>query len=732
MKYLFLIISIFFIIPSFAQVGRLKKADRLFRAYSYSAAVEKYELLENKTPSVHRKMAQSYWYIHNYEMAEKYYSIVVNEDSMQTIDMYYYAQTLRNNSKYGESDRWMYKFHMLAINDSRAKEYITHRGDISDLLEDKGVYKVRNLKINTEHDDFGVTFMTDSQLVFASTNEGFSIIKRKYSRDHLPFLDMYVVDRIDSNEFGEPKQFYKKLNHKYHEGPASFNDSANFIVFTTNNYKGMDDEGIVKLQLHYSHKIDSKWQKEKLLPFNDDQYSIGHPSLSGDGKILYFTSDMPGGYGGPDIYKAEYIGDSIWSEPINLGPEINTEGTEMFPFYHDSGILIFASDGHYGLGGLDNFIVKFKEDGKLSKVSNLGSPINSNHDDFSVVIDKKMEFGYFSSDRDGGKGSDDIYTFNLTESFKFGKTIKGIAKDDSGIILDSVYVMLRNENGDSVSSITTDSTGAYLFEVETEELFKLTGDKLEYNSGINEANTDVDESVIIANLLLTAKPKISIYCLVTDQQTFVPLDSVSIVLTNLENNEVDTIITDESGDFWRALDSKKIDDSLLYSLVIEKKGYLSKTDTYKKLIDHEGQYNLHEELNFKMGKVEVGVDLASIIDVNPIYFDLGRYNIRKDAANELDKIVKVMNENPEMEIELGSHTDCRGSINSNRRLSDKRAKSSANYIKAKISNPSRIYGKGYGESILVNECECEGANVTPCTEKQHQENRRTEFKIIKM
>jgi len=307
-----------------------------------------------------------------------------------------------------------------------------------------------------------------------------------------------------------------------------------------------------------------------------------------------------------------------------------------------------------------------------------------------------------------------------------------VAKDKSGNILSGAVVILTDDTGKEAGKATTAADGSYSFTVEADKKFKLDGSKEKYFDGINTASTAVPEDVVIADVVLEKDPGLSLYALVTDKATKQALSGVKIKLVNNITGKDETIITPATGDFRKPLNDVKLNDRISYNLVIEKDGYLSKTVTYNKQLDKEGQYNVHQELDLTLDKIDVGADLAKLIDIKPIYFDLGKYNIRKDAAVELEKIVKVMNENPNMVVELGSHTDCRGTAASNFKLSDNRAKSSAEYIKKKISNPDRIYGKGYGESKLKNGCACEGTVKSTCTEAEHQENRRTEFIIIKM
>ncbi|MBK6527176.1 MAG: OmpA family protein [Crocinitomicaceae bacterium] len=258
--------------------------------------------------------------------------------------------------------------------------------------------------------------------------------------------------------------------------------------------------------------------------------------------------------------------------------------------------------------------------------------------------------------------------------------------------------------------------------------FSLLGTKEKYFDGKNKVETFGEQGTFVADLILEKDPGLSLYLLVIDKATNEPIDSVKITVTDNMTGMTDSILTSLTGDYFRPLADKKLNDRGSYNFSIEKKGYLNKTVTFNILFDKEGKYNVHEYLDVTIEKVEVGQDLSKIVELKPIYFDLGKATIRPDAAIELDKIVKVMNDNPNMIVELGSHTDSRGNAKSNQTLSDKRAKSSADYIKQRITNPERIKGVGYGESKLKNEC---GDGVT-CPEEKHQENRRTEFIIISM
>ncbi|OQY42130.1 MAG: hypothetical protein B6242_16530 [Anaerolineaceae bacterium 4572_78] len=280
---------------------------------------------------------------------------------------------------------------------------------------------------------------------------------------------------------------------------------------------------------------------------------------------------------------------------------------------------------------MDVFYIKVNRNGRLGDVQNMGYPINTNKDDFAFMLNKYSSEGYFSSNRDGGKGDDDIYSFELLKPFEFTKLLRGTSLEQDGDTIPFAFISLYSEEGVLIDSVMSDSIGAYEFVVLADKLYTLKGEKASYFDGRNSADTHVDEEIIIVDLVLLQDIKV----------------------------------------------------------------------------------------------------LAEIIEINPIYFDFDKSNIRPDAAIELDKIVEVMNKYDSLVVELGSHTDCRGSKAYNEQLSDRRAKSSAKYIKARITNPERITGKGYGEYRLLNGCECEGDVQSDCSKEDHQMNRRTEFRVIK-
>lgn len=713
-----------------AQNHNNQAGKKNYNKFSYSKAIRSLERSGSKDTEANRLLAESYYISGNSEKAEQCYEAVVKAPDPKPEDYFRYAMMLRVNKKYAESEKWIEKFGETHKDDSRVTEYKLSKGGLDKLLIDEDRYKFSTLTINSSGQDFGPAYLNNN-IVFTSSRVKVKAVERRWNGNGLPFLDMFQASLLDSSLSAISEPFSKDVNRKFHDGPASFSGDGKFMVCTRNNYTQKGDDLTTNLELFSAEFVDNKWKNEKTMPFNNKDYSVGQPSLSEDGNTLYFTSNMPGGFGGTDIYKTTRQKDGTWTKPENAGSTINTEGNEMFPFIHSLGILFFSSDGHVGLGGLDIFMSQIKPDG-YGKIVNLGTPMNTNKDDFAIIVNKELTNGYMCSNRAGGQGDDDIYAFKVLKEFTFGKTIKGVAKDKNGNLLSDAVVKLYDEETKSTVSVISGEDGSYSFNVDADKNFTLKGKKSHYFDGDNKVTSFCFDDVITADVILEKDPGLSLYCQVTDRITNMPLKDVKIELINNISGKSEIIATSAEGDFRKSLAENKLMDKVDYTIKLEKEGYLSKSVNYTKVLDKEGQYSLNELLDFNLDKVSVGLDLAKIVSLKPIYFDLGKFNIRKDAAIELDKIVKLMNENPAMVVELGSHTDCRGSAASNEKLSEKRAVASAAYIKKRISDPSRIYGKGYGESKLKNDCGCEGNVKSTCTEAEHQENRRTEFIIIKL
>lgn len=716
----------------FSQTKNEIRAAEDYSAYNYTGAINRYEKTA-KSDAMLRSLADSYFKTREYVNAEKTYAQLATSPGANPQDIVHYISVLLANEKYNDAMSWMEKYSAANFTDKRYAKYLSQKNLVDKLKTNAGQFTIKNLDINSEQEDFGAVFYKNA-VVYTSSREGTKQIARIWNGNKLPYLDLYLAQRSSTGELVNVVPFEKSFNKKYHEGPCSFTKNGEVLAFTRNDYAATSADGTRKLQIFISqYSSDSsgfkvaKWSAPKGVPFNSADYSVGHPALNSDGTVLYFSSDKPGGYGGVDLYKVNRNPDGTWGRPENLGNKINTPGDEMFPYLHPSGLLFFASNGHEGLGGLDVFVAEM-ENGEFGRVKNVGAPINSSKDDFSFALDAAMESGYFASNRGGGGGDDDLYSFKMLKPFHFGKIIKGVTKGKDGEKLEHTDIKIMDDSNRVVKIITSDVDGNYSFDADEGKTYNLSASRKKYFDGKNSADTKTDKDEIVADLILEKAPPFSIYFLLKDKATNKPLDSVKVVvIDNMKGKDLTSFITPATGDNRIAVTDKNVGERYSYQIKMEKNGYLGKVLT---LNDSVQPGEIRAEIT--MDKIEVGTDIGKIIDIKPIYFDVKKFDIRPDAATELDKIVKVLNDNPNMVIELGSHTDCRGDAASNLKLSDKRAKSSAEYIKKKISNPDRISGKGYGETQLINNCACEGKTKSDCSEDDHAKNRRTEFKIVKM
>ncbi len=660
----FLLLTLFFSILNQveAQTSTIElKADQHFNKFDFDKAIDKYLEVGVEVLSTDglRNLATSYRLLHIDTSAEQYYALLIEREDHKTEDLFMYAEMLQMNQKTSESEVYMNKFHKELEAQGKATAYNTKEGSSKGLEQDLGEFKVVHLDINTPKEDFGPAFYGD-KIVFASSRTHSLPQQTKWNWNDFPFLNIYEAKKIDSSEYAleKPKMLSKEVNKKYHEGPASFSKDGKLMVFTRNNYEQVSSDGARKLKMFYRDLNEQgEWSDPVGYSFNNKEYSVGHPSVSEDGKTVYFASDMPGGKGKSDIYRITRAEDGSWSSPENLGAPINTEEDEMFPFYHQNNMLFFASKGHVGLGGHDIFVSNVKENA-FAYPRNLRSPINGYKDDFALILDENQKFGYFSSNREGGKGSDDIYAFTLSKPITFCIDVKGYVKSETGELLPETQVLVFDDQGQEIQRVLSTKESSYQTCLEEGDytVQSLVEGYEQYNKNITI--TQNTENPLLKDIILKKLPEVS-----QDTDT----NKSSIAGVTIEDGNI--------------------------------KGF----------VDEKGE----------------------VIYIENIYFDFDKSYIRKDASEELDKIVSIMNKYPEMMLELGSHTDCRAPKSYNVALSSRRAKSSAAYIKKRISNPDRIFGRGYGEDRLLVDCPCEPTNVSDCSEAQHQMNRRTEFKVVK-
>lgn len=726
---------------TFSQSALKKLADTSFEKQDYQTAAASYERLVQKGDSsveVLFKLGDAYYYNSNYVKANNWYVKSYAKNKQLTANQFHrFIQTLKSVGNKEESNRVMDAFSQAFPQDLRVKNNVNSGKYFQNPLQ----VTVKNLTtINSSYSDYGATIYKDS-LMFSSARPVL-VSSTEYYRTAQPFTNLFVATKSDST-YTNVSLLKKEVTYSaFHEASPVFTKDGKTMYYTKNelknNKKTKAKDGLYKL---YKAVFENgKWVDKGMMQiFGTEGARIAHPALSLDEKTLYFAADMKQGFGQSDIYSITLNADGSIGLPVNLGPKINSEGRESYPFVTENNVLIFASDGHPGFGGFDLFAVDLLS--PTAPIINLGNAINSTEDDFNYVQKAGTNEGVFSSNRIGGKGDDDLYSFIINKPFEVKPLlfIAGIVSDQTtGKPLANSTVVIKDEAGIVLATIVTDDKGAYIFEALNNKNYLITYN----NNGFDEVKQSVNipisvQGTVQANAKLIKpttieKNSFGITCLVTDSKSHEALDSVEIIIIDRNTNkEIIKKITLNDGTITELLAEAKLKDVLAYKIVLKKTGYFTKVLEFTKQLTEPGIIKLHEELDFSLTKIEEGMDLAKVFNINPIYFDLNKFNIRPDAAIELNKIIAIMNDNPTLIVELGSHTDCRSSIAYNEKLSDNRAKASAAYIRAKISRPERIYGKGYGESQLITNCPCEGTVKSTCSEKEHQLNRRTEFKIIK-
>ncbi len=587
---------------------------------------------------------------------------------------------------------------------------------------------ITDLGVNSENADFGVTFYKNDMILFVSSRKEENT-KQKRSRNRMQNLEFFKGLIGDNGEIIFAGRFSMEKYNMFYESDITFTPDGKTIYFTFNNYidDAFYDNNFDKISRKsnilniYKANIDAAGLVTNLesLPINNDEFSVHHPRLSPDGKTLYYVSNTDDGYGKNDIYKVEIYVDGTYGEPTNLGPEINTTGNELFPFMSTNNILYFSSDGRGGSGFLDIFSSDFV-DGKYSEAENVGGNISSEYDDFAFVISPEKGLGYFSSTRES-VGDADIFSFKI-KPIECNQIVAGVIKnkfDDAPI--DDVTVQLFS-NDELIATTVSDVNGLYTFDTECETSYSIRAYK-EAHSEANKGFTTSNVNEFKEDFSLLIEPldcKQSIVGVVTSKDTRIPLFNVELVLYH--NDDLIEKTYSKIGGVFRF--QTEVDCSSSYDIIADATNYLP---TFVDLETTQVLDDVHD-IAVVMEEFQEYITIRNIkmIKTEPIYFDLNDSSIGEQAAIELNKVVDVMRNQPNIKIEVNAHTDSRAPDSYNLRLSDDRAKSTIAYIISKGIDPDRISGQGYGETRLLNKC----SNGVRCTETEHQANRRTEFIII--
>ena len=489
-----------------AQSNETKRADKHFNKYEFVEAATDYLKLvtDGKADTyVYSQLAESYFNVFNTIEAEKWYAKAL-ETSSEPEMVYNYSQMLKANGKYEESNTQLDLFASMRPADHRATAFRENPNYLPKILEKGKRFNVQNLAINSEVSDFGGTLKNGKLYITSARNSN----RKTYGWNEEPFLDIYTAYVNDDGEFQTPSIIEQNINTKYHEGTVSFSPDGNTMYFSRESFyeKVYERDSITKykisvLNLYKSINQEGQWSEAEALSLNGDSYSVKNPSVSADGKTLYFASDKTGGYGNFDIYSAPIDENGSVGDATNLGQKLNTEGQEMFPFISANNTLYFSSNGHLGLGGLDVFFAKIV-DGKVGPIRNVGIPVNGNADDFAFSINEETEEGFVSSNREGGVGSDDIYSIKKIQPICDVLVSVTVKDSKTGLILVGAAVSIQDADGNIFGTKTSNTEGVVEYIIECNIDTKLVGSKIDYESGFTlVAGTSEEE--VSADLLLT-------------------------------------------------------------------------------------------------------------------------------------------------------------------------------------------------------------------------------------
>ena len=636
----------------------------------------------------------------------------------------------------------MQKYAKTNQEDQRAKDNLKDLEYIAGLMKDSLYYEVRLLDISTPTADYSPNFY-NSKVVFVSARD-----TNKWQRNGWtgqPYTSLFIADKDVKGNLIDYEHFDSDINSKYNEGPCTFPKEMGVIYFTRNNYLdgkiGKDETNMVNLKIYKAtQNEEDEWTNIEPFEYNSEDYSCGHPALSPQSRKLYFVSDMPGGFGGTDIYVCEN-NNGKWSKPKNLGSDINTAGNEMFPYVDYLDYLYFSSDGLLGMGGLDVFVAKEmdsksagmlgvenyeKKEGEMSfMVANMKYPINTCKDDFGLIIDEYQR-GYLASNREGGVGDDDLYFFEvmnppmantdyLVVDEDCAPTKITVALNDTDIDDDlnpaSVNVLTKLNNG---GELKIDSIGDLYYQ----PLPNFNGaDKVTYRVFDHHGFSDTSQ-LIITVLPVNDPPVAEADSLVVDENDapvniFVPVNDYDID-GNLDSSTVKVLSTEQKGA------NAKVDGTgnIAYA---PPRDYFGTDQVVYSICDTDGACDIDTVfVTINEVKVEVGLEFEIRIS-----YQLNKAEIKFDSEIELDRLIEFMTENGKINVEIGAHTDARGSAAYNMSLSQRRAQAAVDYLVKNGIVADRLTAKGYGEARIKNHC-IEG---TSCTDKEHAINRRTTVRV---
>lgn len=697
--------------------GQLKQktADKLYANMEYSKCVRMYDELsrkcikqgENGNWDNVRKAAYAHYYLFEMNESSMYFEKLKGKNLLTEKDRTFYLEALRYNENYGKSVELIRESANLHPENQYFKRLLKSSDNFESLYADSAFFKIGKSNINTDKGDFGVAYFNKS-IVYASKSENTGFLNPTYGWDDAFYLNIMQSNFNGDSSLQKPSLLKHNFISRAHDGPVSFNSDGTKMVITKNRLGKKHGKEVIVLALYFSELINGEWSDLTPFEFNNDEYNVGHAVFGEDDKKLFFVSDKPGGYGETDIYVSEVYGKG-WSSPVNLGSTINTERKEMFPFVQGNK-LYYASNGLFGLGGLDVF--QSNTSGS-SLPMNLGYPINTSHDDFNLIFDSSEKIGFLSSNRTDN--IDRIYHVErLLPTISIDVNVFAQYEEKEGI--PNQMVTIKNMTTNKVSLVETDSNGFFNHELKVNNEYRIYTEKEEFillNEATRSTNNIKRDSVLKCELIL--KPTtIQIHLRVVEKDTDKVIPMATTTITDYNIKWDSTLITNDEGMVTLTVDRNKV----LWAHGA-KKGY----------IDGDVSFNTSNETD-KVIDIELSlppIKKGEKFKLENIFYDLNKSTLREESMSSLDKLAEFLLKN-DLKIELSAHTDSRGSNGYNQRLSQARAQSCVDYLIKKGVSKANIKAKGYGEYQLVNRCK----NGVKCSEEEHQENRRTEVKILEV
>jgi len=730
-----LVLALFISATTFSQTFKLVKADKNFANFNYQNAIKHYlDLVKSGYKAttvghVSARLGDSYRLINDPENAELWYRIAVESDNCEPITYFHLSQVLRSNKKYNETGRWLNKYlESVPEQDAGVKELADFKSYNKILSDSTGIFVKPMDKVNTTMSEFSPAFVGD-KIIFVSSRDTISARRSAWTDE--PFYSLYECDIDSAYNLISCKKLFGEVTTRFHEGPMSYHEKSKTLYFTRNNFvdrkKKTSKDNTNFLKVFQAKLKDSTWQHVKELPFNSDEYSCAHPAITQDGKTLYFISNMPGGYGGTDLYYCKKEADTRWSKPINAGRPINTAGNELFPTISHHGHLYFASTGHPGLGGLDIFIYK---DGI---VKNIGYPINTNYDDFGLTT-LNDDNGFFTSNRVGGINNDDLYYFQINQPPVAVNDEIFLEILDRNYDIKAVSIDLLANDSDMNEDIDPERTKIISHQNKKARtlLDKLGNFKYKVSDGYKGTDTlkyvifdktnSSDTALILVHVMAETPPTAVVDSVMFEKNT------VNNDIYVLENDfDVDDDLLTDSVSIVKGPEHGKIehtDDMIMYT---PDEHFWGKDYILYKNYDEGGRTDI-DSVIINVYTMFMGQIVTPNFELNLIInFHTSRWDITPEAAVVLDSLITALKEHPTFEIELGAHTDSRGSARANQKLSQKRAESAVAYIMKKGITTGRVTAKGYGESQPTNKC----TDGVPCSKEEHAKNRRVTIRLTK-